>query len=189
MKNQKSITNVLKKSLLVAGVASLLLTTGCAATSVKATEAPAATDPASASAPATASATEAPIVTVETDASAEYSMPYDFESLVYADPMGTKAGESMRVTGGTMKPGVVATVYVAQLMAMPSQDATGMYHQVGEQIKLTEPVSVTINEKGEYDIQIPIPAGIAPQQVDVIAELTGVEPGVASAGLSRTSIN
>ena len=87
-----------------------------------------------------------------------------------------------------MKPGSIATVYVAQLMAMPSQDATGMWHQVGEQVKLTEPVSVTVDEKGEYDIQIPIPAGIAPQEVDVISELTGVPPGDPSGGLSRSSI-
>ncbi|HEX9226146.1 MAG TPA: hypothetical protein VF885_05765 [Arthrobacter sp.] len=176
------MTNVFKKSLLVAGIASLLLTTGCAATPVKAAEAPAAT------ASSTATATGAPTTTSETGPPADYDIPYEFDALAYADPRGTKAGESMRVTGGTMKPGAVATVYVAQLMAMPSQDATGMYHQVGEQIKLTTPVSVTVNEKGEYDVQIPIPAGTAPQQVDVISELTGVAPGDPSGGLSRSVI-
>ena len=187
MQNKGIMTAVFKKSLLVTGVASLLLTTGCAATSVKAAEVPSA--PESASTPASAPATEAPTKSVETGPPAEYDMPYDFSSLVYADSMGTKAGESMRVTGGTMKPGAVATVYVAQLMAMPSYDAANdMYHQVGEQVKLTTPVSVTVNEKGEYDIKIPIPAGIAPQQVDVIAEVTGADPGSPTAGLSRSSI-
>ncbi|WP_426986260.1 hypothetical protein [Pseudarthrobacter sp. Y6] len=174
------MTTVFKMSLLVAGVASLLLTTGCAATSVRAAEAPAA--------PASASAKAAPTHTAETSAAAQYTMPYEFDALAYVDPMGTKAGESMRVTGGTMKPGAIATVYVAQLMAMPSQDSTGMYHQVGEQVKLTAPVVVTVDEKGQYDIQIPIPAGTAPQQVDVISELTGVAPGDPSGGLSRSSI-
>jgi hypothetical protein len=175
------MTTGLKKSLMVAGVASLLLTTGCAATSAKTAEAPAA--------PASASAIAAPTQTAATSAAAQYTMPFEFDSLAYADPMGTKAGESMRVTGGTMKPGAVATVYVAELMAMPSYNAANdMYYQVGEQVKLTEPVVVTVDEKGQYDIEIPIPAGIPPQQVNVISELTGVAPGGPSGGLSRTSI-
>jgi hypothetical protein len=181
VQNKGIMTAVFKKSLLVAGVASLLLTTGCAATSVKAAEAPAA--------PASALATAAPTRTAETSAPAQYTMPYEFDALAYADPMGTKAGESMRVTGGTMKPGAIATVYVSQLMAMPSYNAANdMYYQVGEQVKLTTPVVVTVDEKGQYDIQIPIPAGTAPQEVNVISELTGVAPGEPSGGLSRTSI-
>ena len=181
------MTAVFKKSLLVTGVASLLLTTGCAATSVKSSEVPSA--PESASTAASASATEAPTKPVETGAPAEHVVPYDFSSLVYADPTGTKAGESMRVTGGTMKPGAVATVYVAQLMAPPSYNAANdTYYSVGEQVKLTTPVSVTVNEKGQYDIEIPIPADIAPQPVDVIAEVAGAEAGSPTGGLSRSSI-
>lgn len=175
------MTTVFKKSLLVAGVASLLLTTGCAAASVQAAEAPA-----SPTATATATPTETAVANAAATPPASY--PVSFDSLIETDPMGVKAGNNLRATGGTIKPGAVATVYVAQLMAMPSQDATGMWHQVGEQIKLTAPVAVTVDEKGQYDIQIPIPAGITQQQVDVIVELTGVAPGDPTGGLSRTSI-
>jgi hypothetical protein len=180
VQNKGIMTAVFKKSLLVAGVASLLLTTGCAATSVKAADAPTTTG--------SASATDAPTKAAEASKPAQYTMPFEFDALAFASPMGTKAGESMRVTGGTMKPGSVATVYVAQLMAMPVQDATGMWHQVGEQVKLTEPVVVTVDEKGQYDIQIPIPAGIAPQEVNVISEVVGGDPTAASGGLSRSRI-
>lgn len=176
MQNKGIMTTVFKKSLLVAGVASLLLTTGCAAASVKAAEAP-----------SSDSATVASTQAAKSSAPAEYSMPYEFDALAYASPMGTKAGENMRVTGGTMKPGAVATIYVAQPMAI-SQDASGMWRGVGEQIKLTTPVSVTVNEKGQYDVQIPIPADTAPQQVSVISELTGGDPNQPSGGLSRSSI-
>ena len=158
------------------------MTTGCAATSVKAAEASAA--------PASASGTAAPTQTAEASATPKVAATFagNFDSLIDSSPMGVKAGESLQVTGGTIKPGATATVYIAQLMAMPSQDATGMWHQVGDQIKIGKPVVVTVDEKGQYNVQVPVPAGTAPQEVDVILELTGVDPGKPSGGLFRSRI-
>jgi hypothetical protein len=183
MQDKRIMASVFKKSLLVAGVASLLLTTGCAATSVKAAEV--------STAPASASGTTAPTKTAEASATPKVAATFagNFDSLIDTSAMGVKAGESLRVTGGTIKPGAKATVYIAQLMAMPSYDAANdMYRQVGEQVKIGKPVVVTVNAKGQYDVQVPVPAGTAPQEVDVILELTGVDPGAPSGGLFRSRI-
>jgi hypothetical protein len=84
-----------------------------------------------------------------------------------------KAGSNLRVSGGGYKPGVSVGIFIAQLMPMPSYDAANdMYHQVGEQVHLSKTVTVVTNKQGQFDIQFPVPAGIAPQQVDIISEAT-----------------
>lgn len=185
MQHKESVKSVVKKSLLVAGVASLLLVTGCASNSAPAAEslAPSVTETASASSAPTEADTPA---TVATQSAAPAYDPHTFDSLVYAD-QSVKAGESLRVTGGGIAPNVTGVVYLQQLMPMPSYDAANdMYHAVGEAVKLSAPFPITTNAEGKYDIQLPVPADLAPQQVDVIVELD-ITQG-ATGGLSRTSV-
>jgi hypothetical protein len=66
-----------------------------------------------------------------------------------------------------MEPGLKVQVYAAQQMAMPSQDATGMWHQVGDEVKVTETATVTVNDKGQFDLDLLIPAGTPPQLLNV----------------------
>lgn len=92
-------------------------------------------------------------------------------------------GGTVRVSGGSYTPGNTIKVQGFQLMPMPSYDAANdMYHQVGEQIPLTSEVVATANEQGQFDIQLPVPAGIAPQQMDIIGQ---VDDGTAT--LVRTN--
>lgn len=164
---------VLKKSLLVAGVAALLLTTGCAATPNNVVA-----DEASPSVSASTEATTAPTASA-TGAAPEvggYIETEDdlFGSRLYADSVNQlKPGETFRVTGGTYQPGDTIKIQGYQLMPMPSYNAAeDMYYQVGEQVPLTEPITVTADEKGRFDTTLMLPAGVPSQQMDVISEVS-----------------
>lgn len=168
------ITNGLKKSLLGLGVAAIMLTTGCASTSTVAADnvspsPSASSSSAEATAVATASATGSPVEV--------HSGPNDddlFGDRLYSDSVNyLKPGESFRVTGGTYQPGDTIKIQGYQLMPMPSYNAAeDMYYQVGEQVPLTEPITVTADEKGKFDTTLLVPAGLAPQQMDVISEVS-----------------
>lgn len=188
------------KSATAVGIASLLFLTGCAASTPSPVATDTAVPSASATATATETASAKPEIELDPTVTAgmtpeqlekhkeevaklQAMTPEELAAYGEANngpfssrlvsAQSVKAGSSIRVTGGTYEPGVSVQIYVAQLMAMPSYDAANdMYHQVGEQIHLTETVTATTNEKGQFEIQILIPAGTAPQPVDVISSTT-----------------
>ena len=188
----------LTKSLTALGVTSLLFLTGCASNTPTAAEtasqSAATSSPSASAVPTQTSSGYVPVeltpeqkknmtpeeiaeyekmskMTPEELAAFQEANHGAFSSRLVADSQSVKAGSSIRVTGGTYAPGVSVKIYGAQLMAMPSYDAANdMYHQVGEQVLLTETITVVTNEKGQFDAQLLIPAGTAPQQIDIISE-------------------
>lgn len=199
MTNKKS---TLMKSMTVIGLSSLIFLTGCgsnspapsaesASPSVSATESaapsaqptsiPVEIDPA-----ITAGMTPEQIENYKAEVAKFNAMtPEEREKFAQEqnDPFGYRlvagshevaAGSSLRVTGGTYEPGTSIQVYGAQQMAMPSYDAANdMYHQVGDEVKLTEVLTVVANDKGQFDIQLPIPSGTAPQLLNIVSIHSG----------------
>lgn len=153
----------LTKSALATG-ALLLLATGCAASGASG----AASDAPSVSSSSAAAATAAPISTPTMSAPAlPAEDPYGWP--LVASTQAVKAGDTIRVTGGTLPPGEEVKVYAAKLMAMPSYDAANdMYHQVGEQIPISETISAVTDAEGKYSLDLLIPAGTVPQEFDLI---------------------
>lgn len=89
------------------------------------------------------------------------------ERLVAAQEV--KAGSTLHVSGGQYAPGATIQVYGAQQMAQPSYDAaTDMYTQVGEEVILTEKMTVVANDKGQFDVDLLIPATVAPQMINIL---------------------
>lgn len=156
-----------KKIVFAAAAAAALLMTGCAGPSVESA-------PSSSASPAVEglSASPAPSTPAAT-ATATPATPAAQPARSYRDRLSVgsyfvKAGENLHVYGGTMEPGIVVQVYAAQQMAMPSYDAANdMYHQVGDEVKVTETVSATINAQGQFDLDLLIPAGTPPQLLNV----------------------
>lgn len=201
-------SSLFAKSATAVGIASLLFLTGCASS----TPAPNAADTAAPSVSATATATETAAAEIELDPIVTAGMtpeqlenykkevakfkamtPEEMEAYNEANngPFSSRLvaaqtapiGGTVRVSGGSYAPGNTIKVQGFQLMPMPSYDAANdMYHQVGEQIPLTSEVIATANEQGQFDIQLPVPAGIAPQQMDIIGQ---VDDGTAT--LVRTN--
>jgi hypothetical protein len=152
-----------KQAVFAAAAAATLLLTGCAAPNAGA-------EPSSAASPAVESsaASSASTATATPTVQAPAAQP----ARSYTDRLSVgsyfvKAGENLHVYGGTMEPGLKVQVYAAQQMAMPSQDATGMWHQVGDEVKVTETATVTVNDKGQFDLDLLIPAGTPPQLLNV----------------------
>lgn len=80
-----------------------------------------------------------------------------------------KAGSTLHVSGGQYAPGATIQVYGAQQMAQPSYDAaTDTYTQVGEEVILTEKMTVVANDKGQFDVDLLIPATVAPQMINIL---------------------
>jgi hypothetical protein len=165
MSARKSFTRSTKTRILAAGFASLLLA-GCAGSPEA--------SPAETTAPTTAATTgttQAAAASAAPSGDAAYQAYLAnslFETRLFVDQGGTRAGESIRVTGGTYAPGTTVEVRASQIMAMPSYDAENdMYHQVGEQIHITDVVVVTADAEGKFDTQLQIPAGTPAQQIDV----------------------
>lgn len=180
MKNREPISRLTKAA--VAGGALLLLAAGCAAT-------PQAAPDAGSPSPSATSVTATPSQSMQ-PSQAQYPAadPYG-EMLVIPVRGAVKAGESMPVTGGTLPPGTTVTVYGAQLMAMPSYDAANdMYHQVGEQILITDRVTAVTNAEGGYELNLPFPAGTPAQQVDIIVESSAPSNTGATGSLLRAAV-
>lgn len=164
-----------KKAAFAAAAVATLLITGCSAPSAEPASSSTPTS-ASATASATPTATETAAAGVDTPVSTDDATPYMAGAAVgsYQDRLAVgssviKAGEKLHVYGGTLEPGSIVKVYGAQQMAPPSYDAANkMYVQVGEEVKLTDQVSATVGPKGTYDIELLIPAGTAPQLVNIV---------------------
>lgn len=84
-------------------------------------------------------------------------------------PSEVKAGTTLHVSGGKYAPGATIQVYVAEPMAQPSYDAaTDMYTQVGEEVIITEKITATADAQGNFDVDLLIPATVAPHMVNVL---------------------
>lgn len=158
-----------KKAVFAVAVAATFLMTGCAAPSAG----PAPSNAASptvegtgtSSDPSASPGTGAPASAVATPAQ---QVSRNYEDRLSVDRYLIKAGENLHVYGGTMTPGIKVQVYAAQQMAMPSYDAKNdMYHQVGNEVKVTKTVTATVNAKGQFDVDLLIPAGTPPQLLNV----------------------
>lgn len=155
-----------KKAVFAVAVAATFLMTGCAAPS-------AGSAPSNAASPAVEGLAASPdSSTPAATATATPSAPASQAARTYRDRLSVgsyfvKAGEKLHVYGGRMQPGIKVQVYAAQQMAMPTQDATGMWHQVGDEVKVTETVTVPIDDKGQFDLDLLIPAGTPPQLLNI----------------------
>lgn len=155
-----------KKAAFAVAVAATFLMTGCAAPNAG----PAPSNAASSAVEGTATSSDpsASAATATPTVQAPAAQPArTYEDRLSVGSYFVKAGENLHVYGGTMQPGLKVQVYAAQQMAMPSQDATGMWHQVGDEVKVTETVTVTVNDKGQFDLDLLIPAGTPPQLLNV----------------------
>lgn len=89
------------------------------------------------------------------------------ERLVAANEV--KAGTTLHVSGGQYAPGASIQVYGAQQMAPPSLDAaTGDYTQSGEEVILTDKMTATADAKGNFDVDLLIPATVIPQMINIL---------------------
>lgn len=163
-----------KKAVFAVAATATLLLTGCAG----ATSEPAASTSASPSVDASVAAADpsaAPVSSIPASALAQggqtaaQQMTPSYQDRLAVGSFTIKAGENLHVYGGTLEPGTVVKVYGAQQMAMPSYDAANdMYHQVGDEVKLTDTVTATVDAKGVYDVQLLIPAGTPAQLVNIV---------------------
>lgn len=167
----------LKKAAFAAAAAATLLVTGCSAPSESSPASTSAPTSASAAASATpsptsdsgmpASALAAPGATMDPVPGSAGAADADWPLNVGSSTV--KAGSELRVYGAGLTPGSVVKVYGAQQMAMPSYDAKNdMYHQVGEEVILTATISATVDANGKYDTKLLIPAGTAPQLLNIV---------------------
>lgn len=164
-----------KKTAFAVAAAATLLVTGCSA--------PASSSPATTSSSASASATAIPSPTNDSGMPASaLAAPgatmdpipgsagaADADWPLNVGSSTVKAGSELRVYGAGLAPGSVVKIYGAQQMAMPSYDAANdMYHQVGDEVILTNTISATVDSKGKYDTKLLIPAGTAPQLLNIV---------------------
>jgi hypothetical protein len=89
----------------------------------------------------------------------------------YADPIVldsymVKAGDTLHVSGGSLKPGTTVKVYAAEQVIATYNAATDMYSGPSEVI-ITDAGSVVVDAQGHYDTDLVIPAGTAPQTFNV----------------------
>jgi hypothetical protein len=148
--------------MLTGGVCALLLTTGCASTpgtgAAQSTTGTADTTttaaPASTAAPTAASA-----------ASAQASRKYA-ERLVLG-ATSVKAGGSLPVSGGTLKPGTKVKVYAAQQMVATYNPATDMWGSAQGEVLLSNTATAVVDAQGHYDVQLVIRAGTPHQTFNV----------------------
>lgn len=83
-------------------------------------------------------------------------------------PQQVKAGMPLHVSGGTYAPGTTITVYAAEPMAAPTMNAEGNWEQVGDEVIITEKMTATADAKGNFDVDLMIPATVAPHMVNVM---------------------
>lgn len=189
--------STLIKSMTALSLGSLLFLTGCASTA-PAPSADSAAPSASASASATASqtATEAvPKIELNPEMTKNMSpeelenykkeierinamTPAERDAMFAAQndphaerlvaPNEVKAGTALHVSGGTYAPGTTITVYAAEPMAAPTQDAEGNWQQVGDEVYITEKMTATADAKGNFDVDLMIPAGTAPHMINIL---------------------
>lgn len=165
-----------KKAAFAAAAVATLLITGCSAPSA---EPASSSTPTSASAAASAtpsptndsgmpaSALAAPGATMDPIPGSAGAADADWPLNVGSSTV--KSGSELRVFGATLTPGSVVKIYGAQQMAMPSYDAANdMYHQVGDEVILTSTISATVDANGKYDTKLLIPAGTAPQLLNIV---------------------
>lgn len=187
--------STLMNSVAVIGVGSLLFLTGCASNapvSATASETPSAS--VSASATPSPSPTESaleldPAVTAgmtpeqlenykQEIARIKAMTPEEREAMLTTsnDPYGerlvaaqeVKAGTALHVSGGKYAPGASIQIYVAEPMAPPTTNAEGNLEQVGDEVILTEKVTAVADAKGNFDVDLMIPATVAPHMVNVL---------------------
>jgi hypothetical protein len=159
-------TGILTQVLAVAGLSAVLLTTGCA-TPAPNQPGPTASASETASGVPTPPAVEAsPSATTTILAGPEEEDPYGW-GLVAAPEVS--AGSDLKVSGGRYTPGTKVTVYGAEQMAPPSHDAVNDMDVAAEEVILTDKVEVVANDKGQFDTKIPVPAGVKPQMMNVVA--------------------
>lgn len=163
-------TNILTQTLTVVGLSALLLT-GCSAPAPN-QKGPVVSETATPSASETTpagSTTEPAAVPSDGSGSmtaAQAEDPYGW-GLVSVPEVA--AGSDLKVSGGQYAPGVTVTVYGQQQMGQPSYDAANDMYVAGEEVFLTEKVQAVTNDKGQFDTKIPVPAGVAPQLMNVVA--------------------
>lgn len=157
-----------KKAVFAVAVAATFLMTGCAAPSAESAPTNAAKPAVEGSATSSdPSASPGSGASASAVATAAQQVTRSYEDRLSVGSYFVKAGENLHVYGGTMEPGIKVQVYAAQQTAMPSQDATGMWHQVGNEVKVTKTATVTVNDKGQFDVDLLIPAGTPPQLLNV----------------------
>lgn len=122
---------------------------------------------ASQSAPAAAETTVAatPVATASTSttgvpASDKYADP------IVLDSDRVKAGGTLHVSGGSLKPGITVKVYAAQQETATYNAATGTYSGSGEVI-ITDAGNVVVDAQGHFDTDLVVPAGTVPQTFNV----------------------
>lgn len=190
--------STLMKSMTVLGLGSLLFLTGCGASNTPAPSAESATPSANATATESTTPSAAPTVDdselnplvtqgmtpeqlenykkevarikamTPEQREAEYAAQNDphGERLVAAQEV--KAGSTLHVSGGKYAPGATIQVYGAQQMAAPTQDAEGNWVQVGEEVILTEKMTAVATPEGTFDVDLLIPATVAPQMINIL---------------------
>jgi hypothetical protein len=152
MKTLKAAGSIIPiKAALVAGAAALLMTAGCAAP-----QATSDTPSGSGSPSAAVSAAE----TAVTEAAAP--VPY-LDNPTFSLPSRgvVKAGEPLRVTGSGITPGVVITIYGAELV---------MSNAAKDQKDITERVTFVASADGNYSVDLLFPEGLAPGPIWINAE-------------------
>lgn len=160
----------LKKAAYAVAATAALLMTGCAGPTAGSGASPSPTIETSSIAE-TPSASAAPLAS--TGQTPVQSMAPSYEDRLAVGSYLIKAGANLHVYGGTLDPGTTVQVYAAQQMAMPSYDAANdMYHQVGDEIKLSDTVTATVDAKGTFDVQLLIPAGTPAQTINIISILS-----------------
>jgi hypothetical protein len=168
---------LLKTAAIAAGAAALLLTAGCTATP----GAGATTDTASQS-PAAAAATAPP---ADVGKGPESQLPAATEDDMYGSklyaPRRVKAGSTLKVTGGTLDPGTKVAVFAARNAAEHTRSATEDMQAYLDRMMITEMFTAVADAEGRYSVDLPIPAGTEPQQIEVALKLPGgVTMGVMS---------
>lgn len=158
-----------KKAAFAVAVAATFLMTGCAAPSAESAPTNAA-KPAVEGSATSSDPSASPVSSIPASATptAAQQVTRNYEDRLSVGSYFIKAGENLHVYGGTMQPGIKVQVYAAQQMAMPSYDAKNdMYHQVGDEVRVTKTVTATVNDKGQFDVDLLIPAGTPPQLLNV----------------------
>lgn len=167
-KSHNRRSSPLKAAMLAAGAATLLLTTGCGAPAA----APEATQAPATSAPATA-ATSSPSASATKSASGKGAMGQDkYSERLVPDRLLLKAGDTLHLSGGgDLTPGSTLQLYASQQRTVAYNEKTGMWGATNDEVILTDKVNAVVDAQGHYDVDLLIPAGTAPQtmNVDMIA--------------------
>jgi hypothetical protein len=103
-----------------------------------------------------------------------------YGSKLYA-PRRVKAGSTLKVTGGTLDPGTEVAVFASRDAFEHTQSATEDIQTYMDRLMITEIFTAVADTEGRYSVDLPIPAGTEPQQIEVTLKLPGnVTMGVVS---------